>query len=198
MMSQSPLPQRVMAPLDDGRGPMGMTLFIATEALLFVMLFFAYYYLGADRPRWPMDPPPKLRLALPMLAVLLTSSAVLHWGESQLKNGARRVARLSLAATLALGAVFLVLQYLEFREHLQTLTPRTNAYGSIFYTITGVHAAHVGLGMLMLGFVLPLRWAPRDRPPHRPLRTASLYWHFVDLMWVFIVGLLYVWPNLAR
>jgi heme/copper-type cytochrome/quinol oxidase subunit 3 len=191
----APLPP---LPLDDRRGSLGMLLFIATEAFLFLMLFFAYYYLGADAPRWPAAEPPKLRFALPMLAILAGSSLVLHWGERQLRDGAHFVARVAVLITIAIGAAFLILQSLEYREHLRTLTPRTNAYGSIFYTLTSFHAAHLVLGICMLAYVLLLPLGRVDRPPHRPLHNAALYWHFVDLVWICIVALLYLAPNVTR
>jgi cytochrome c oxidase subunit I len=184
-------------PEDDRRGTGAMLLFITTEALLFVTLFFSYYYLGRDEPRWPLDDPPKLTLAFIMLAVLLASSALLHWGERGLRQGRRGRARGAVFGTVALGLVFLVLQGLEYRDHLKSLLPTTDAYGSIFYTITSFHALHLLGGLLMLAYVgfLPRR-EPVDRPPHRPLHNASLYWHFVDLVWVIIVALLYVTPHL--
>jgi cytochrome c oxidase subunit I+III len=180
---------------DGERGALGMWLFIATEALLFVMLFFTYFYLGP----YPTQEPPKLRLALPMLAILLLSSAVLWWAERRVKSEEIGKARAGVLITVALGITFLVLQLFEYRDHLKTLAPQSNAYGSIFYALTGVHGLHVLLGTLMLGFVgvLP-RLEPTDRPPRRPVEVVARYWHFVDLIWVLIVGILYVWPNFSR
>jgi heme/copper-type cytochrome/quinol oxidase subunit 3 len=183
--------------LDDRRGSMGMMLFILSEGFLFLALFFSYYYLGADAPQWPPELP-TLHFALPMLGVLVASSVVLYWGEERVKAGAVKAAKLAMVVTVALGVVFLVLQYFEYSEHLRTLTPRSNAYGSIFYTITSVHAVHLMLGLLMLVYVLALPLAPVRKPPHRPMHNAALYWHFVDLVWVFIVSLLYVFPHFVR
>jgi heme/copper-type cytochrome/quinol oxidase subunit 3 len=180
------------------RGTWAMSMFIATEATLFVCLFFAYYYLGHDKPLWPPEPP-KFKLALAMLAVLLSSSAVLHWGERQHEAGRAGTARGAVVATVALGLIFLVIQALEYRNHLQEIQPTTDAYGSIFYTITSIHGAHVVLGVCMLLYVLILPdIGPGRKPPHRPLHNASLYWHFVDVVWLFIVALLYLAPNLTR
>lgn len=182
---------------DEGRGAAGMWLVIATEAMLFVVLFFAYFQLGHGDPRWLQHEPPKLPLAFVMLAVLLTSSAVLHWGERALRREQSGTARVATAITVALGAVFLLLQGLEYRDHLKTLTPQSNAYGSIFYTITSIHGLHVLVGTLMLGYVLLQPDIGRTRRrPHRPLHVAAMYWHFVDAVWVVIVALLYVVPNL--
>jgi heme/copper-type cytochrome/quinol oxidase subunit 3 len=185
--------------IDNRRGTWAMAMFIATEATLFVMLFFSYYYLGhVARGPWPPEPP-KLTLPLVMLAVLSISSAVLHAGERAEQSGQIPRARLSIAATVVLGVAFLVLQALEYRDHLKTLLPTTNAYGSIFYTLTSFHAAHVALGILMLGYVLILpELGPGAKPPHRPLHNVSMYWHFVDLVWVVVVALIYVAPNLQR
>jgi heme/copper-type cytochrome/quinol oxidase subunit 3 len=99
--------------------------------------------------------------------------------------------------TLFLGAVFLLLTYLEYSEHLRTLTPTSNAYGSVFYTIVTIHGMHVVLGMLMLTWVFLLpRWEPALRTPHRPYHNVGMYWHFVDTVWVLIVLILYVIPNI--
>jgi cytochrome c oxidase subunit III len=185
--------------IDDRRGTWGMLLFILTEAALFLMFFFTYYYLGhVSRGPWPPEPP-KLMFALVMLAVLVSSSVVLHLGERAEKEDRTGAARLFVGATVLMGIGFLVLQTLEYRNHLKTLTPMTDAYGSIFYTITSFHAAHLMLGLCMLLYVLALpQIGPGHKPPHRALHNASLYWHFVDLVWVLIVALLYVAPNIGR
>jgi heme/copper-type cytochrome/quinol oxidase subunit 3 len=176
-----------------------MALFITPEAMLFVMLFFSYYFLGKNKNIWKFHEPPKLHYSLPMLGILLVSSTVLYWGEQQVKKGRHLAARNALIGTIALGIGFLVLTYFEYAEHLLHLTPASDAYGSIFYTIVSLHGAHLVLGLLMLFWVLLLpRWEPRERSPHRPYHNAGLYWHFVDLVWVFIVALLYVAPNIAN
>lgn len=185
--------------IDDRRGTWGMVMFILTEATLFVFLFFTYYYIAYNW-RGPYPPePPKLTLALIMLGVLLASSIVLHAGERAEKSGATAVARASVAATVVMGLAFLALQAIEYRHHLKELKPTTDAYGSIFYTITSFHAAHLLLGLLMLTYVLVLpEIGPGRKPPHRALHNAALYWHFVDFVWLIIVGLLYVVPNMYR
>jgi cytochrome c oxidase subunit III len=185
--------------LDDRRGTWAMVMFILTEATLFVMLFFTYYYIAYNW-RGPYPPePPKLTLALIMLAVLLTSSVALHLGERAEKAGKTGAAKALVALTAGMGLGFLVLQTLEYRDHLKTLKPTTDAYGSIFYTITSFHGAHIVLGLMMLGYVLLLpEIGPGEKPPHRPLHNASLYWHFVDFVWLVIVGLLYIAPNIKR
>jgi heme/copper-type cytochrome/quinol oxidase subunit 3 len=183
--------------LDDRRGTGGMWLFIITEAALFVMLFFSYFYLAQGGWTWPLQKPPKLHYVIPMLVVLWASSGVLYWGEESVKKGKYSRGSVSLVLTIGLGLGFLVLSVLEYMEHLRELRPTTNVYGSIFYTITTFHAVHVITGLLMLGYLLILpRWEPVDRPPHRPFHNAALYWHFVDVVWLFVVVFLYIVPNL--
>jgi cytochrome c oxidase subunit I+III len=179
--------------LDAGRGRFGMWCLVATEAMLFVALFFAHFYLNAQHP--PREPAPELKFALVMLAILVTSSVVLHWGERQeLAHPAR--ARVAIAITALLGLAFFGVQIIEYREHLRLLLPQDDGYASVFYTITSFHALHVLVGIAMLGFVLFVPRLTSDRPPHRSLHTVSLYWHFVDVVWVVIVATLYVLPHL--
>jgi heme/copper-type cytochrome/quinol oxidase subunit 3 len=193
----TPLPTHEPLPIDTSRGTSSMKLFIATEASLFLILFASYWYMGKGEFRWPPDEPPKLHYALPMLVLLLFSSAVLHWGETQVKKQRRGAGLVALGITVLMGLGFIALSVLEYREHLKTLSPRSDAYGSIFYTITTFHSAHLTLGLLMLLYVLCLPTIePRERTPHRPYHNAALYWHFVDLVWVFVVAILYVVPNI--
>jgi len=190
------IPAEVFERVDQHRGTTAMYLVIATEGMLFVVLFFGYFFLSGGDPRWLHETPPKLRLALPMLAILLTSSVVLHLGERASKKERFGLARVAIAGTVLLGAVFIVLQVLEYLDHLEHLTPQTNAYGSIFYTITTIHGLHVCSGMLMLLYVLCLpKLEPEQELPFRPLHNAGLYWHFVDTVWIFIIAFLYVLPN---
>jgi len=175
-------------PLDDSRGTLGMWLFIASEALVFVCLFFAYFYVGHRHPEWPLEPP-KLMKAMVMLVILLASSAVLYAAST----------RGLLAVTIVLGFVFVGVQVSEYRERLQELSPVQNAYGSVFYTLTSFHGAHLAIGLSMLLFALLLpRLDPREHTPHRPLHNVALYWHFVDVVWVLIVALIYVLPHFTR
>ena len=188
---------RQKLPVERDRGTLGMILFIVTEGALFLMLFFAYYYLAANNPEWPLGEPPELRLASIMTVLLVSSSVVLHLGERQMERGRAVAARLATAGALLLGVAFAIVQVIEYRHHLQSLTPRTNAYGSIFYTITSFHAAHLGMGLFMLSVVLMLpRLESGERPPYRSLHNVALYWHFVDVVWIIIICTLYVAPNL--
>lgn len=183
-------------PIERNRGVYAITMVILTEGTLFICLFASYYFLGANKYRWSIDTPPKLVKAFIMLAILAGSSLVIMWGERLVEQRRYALARAAVAATILMGLVFLAVQAFEYKEHWKTLTPTTDSYGSIFYTITTFHAAHVMMGLLMLGYlaVLP-NYGPAPLPPHRPYRVVALYWHFVDIIWFFVVLLLYVIPH---
>lgn len=183
--------------LDRARGTHGMLWLIASEAVLFVMLFFSYFYLQHFSAHWVTDPP-KLTPALLMLLILLTSSVVLAWGEHAVGRGREATGRLALAITILFGLLFLAIQAAEYRDRLRTVRPTDDAYGSMFYVITGMHGVHVALGLLMLAYVLILpRIGANDRPPHHPMKNAAIYWHFVDAVWIVIVAILYLLPRLS-
>lgn len=188
--------QREILPVDQDRGTFAMFMVISTELALFVSLFCSYFFLGNNKNRWLIDQPPKFAYALIMAAVLITSSLVLMWGERQVERQRYGAARIALLATVLIGLVFLGLQAVEYIQHWKSLTPYSDSYGSIFYTITTFHAAHVIVGLLMLSYVLFLpRYAPAGETPYRPYHVVSLYWHFVDIVWIFIVLILYLIPN---
>lgn len=194
---QSPITNVIVRDVDDRRGTYGIMLFILTEGFLFVMLFTAYFYLAKGGWRWLDEKPPALHYVIPMLLVLVGSSFVAYWGDEKVKKGEYRAGRIALAITILMGIGFLALSAFDYKEHLRDLTPQTDAYGSIFYTITTFHVAHVCLGLFMLIFVLVFpRLEPRQFPPYRPYHNATLYWHFVDVVWVFVVAFLYIAPNL--
>jgi heme/copper-type cytochrome/quinol oxidase subunit 3 len=184
-------------PLETERGSYAILLTILTEAFLFIVLFASYFMLGNNKDRWRIDRPPQLSLALIMLGVLLVSSLVIYWGEKQLQQGRYKNARVALGITVLIGLVFMVLQGFEYHDHWKHLTPFTDSYGSIFYTITSFHAAHLIVGILMLIYILFLRrYEPVDRAPYRPYHVGALYWHFVDIVWIFVVAILYLGPRL--
>lgn len=185
-----------LRPVERGRGQWGMSLFIATEAMLFVLLFFAYFYLAASQPRWPLTEDPSFILALVLLAILLVSSFTAAWGKRGIEAGNSRRLNLGIGMTLILAVAFLIVQVFEYRHHLEKLTPTDSAYGSIFYTITTLHLAHVIGGFGLLAFVLARGLAGHftgDR--HLAADNAVLYWHFVDVVWLLVVAVLYVLPH---
>lgn len=186
-----------VAILDDKRGTFGMWLTIATEGSLFLCLFVAYFYLAKGNWRWTTEAPPKYLLAVINLAVLVVSGGVLAWGDHVVGHGRHTAARLTLAVTIILGLGSLTLDALDTMQHMQTLRPQTNAYGSIFYTITMFHLVHevVGIWLLFYALVLP-ELEPARRPPHRAFHNVALYWYFIVVVWIFVIAFLYIAPNI--
>jgi heme/copper-type cytochrome/quinol oxidase subunit 3 len=180
----------------------GMVLFIAVEATVFALLLASYFYLRfRSGPVWPPDgiENPKLKLVLVMSGVLWSSSLPIHLAHSAVKRGHVSVMRVCLAVGFVLGAAFLALQCLvEYPDILRhEFTPRTNAYGSMFFTITGLHGAHVAVGLLMNAWCqVRARQGAFDEHRHVSVQNFVLYWHFVDVVWVFVLATLYLSPQL--
>lgn len=190
-------PQSFLAEHPAGRtvGWWGMVMFVTTEATVFAVLLSSYFYVRFQNPTWP--PPgieePKLLRPLIMTAVLLPSSLPVMWAERGIRKGQRWRLRLGLTMTLVLGGAFLTLQGMEYSEKLQKFTLRTDVYGSFFYTITGFHGLHVTIGLIMVAWLLAasLRGSFGYRR-HERVRLTAIYWHFVDLVWVFILFTIYL------
>jgi heme/copper-type cytochrome/quinol oxidase subunit 3 len=127
----------------------GTVAFIATEATLFGSLISAYFYTRSGATLWPPDGLKKPELALPLImtVILLSSSAPMVAAEMSIKRGSQIGLRVGLAIAFALGTLFLAFQVIEYSR--AEFTPRTNVYGSLFFTITGLHGAHVLLALVM-------------------------------------------------
>jgi heme/copper-type cytochrome/quinol oxidase subunit 3 len=187
--------ERLGRPRARSTGFWGMMLLIATEASLFAYLLFSYFYLGSmAKGPWPPEGPPSLNLVLPNTILLLISSGTMYWAESGVKKGELARLRIGLLVTLALGVVFLIIQGIEYSNKHITIT--TNAYGSLFFTITGFHGAHVAAGLIMIG-VITLRafLGHFNSRHHEAITNVSWYWHFVDLVWLSVFTSLYLIPQ---
>jgi heme/copper-type cytochrome/quinol oxidase subunit 3 len=175
----------------------GMVLVIVTEASLFGYLLFSYFYLASmARGPWPPAGMPELRLALPNTGILLFSSGTMWWAESGIRRGGRGRLLGGLLLTLALGLGFLGIQLIEYRH--QVFGPSTNAYGSLFFTITGFHGAHVAVGLLMIAIVaLRAALGHFSASRHLAVTNVAMYWHFVDAVWLAVFTSLYLSPHLT-
>jgi cytochrome c oxidase subunit III len=197
-----PAAEPVTAEVPAGRptGWWGMVMFITTEGTLFAALVASYFYLRfQSTPTWPLGgiKAPELPLPLVMSAILLSSSAPMAWADHGIRHGHLGRLRLGLAATFVLGATFLGLQGYEYATKLKEFTPTTNAYGSLFFAITGFHGMHVMVGLLLILFVQVRAWLGHfDARRHLHVQTAAMYWHFVDAVWVVIMLSLYIGPHL--
>jgi heme/copper-type cytochrome/quinol oxidase subunit 3 len=172
----------------------GMVFFILTEAALFAYLFLSYFYLGSRYPVWPPSGPPEIALAVINTVILVGSSIPMWIAERAMRRGQMGVFNILLLIVLVMGVAFLIIEATEWGR--QSFTPATNAYGSLFYTITGFHFAHVTLGLLMTIELLYRSWAKRmsKRSPLAAKNVAA-YWHFVGVVWVVLFFVIYLSPR---
>jgi len=196
-MTVAALPARpVRRPL----GWWGMLFVIATEATLFAVLLASYFYLRFKSPgAWPPDGISDHKLLKPavMTAFLMASSLTVWYGERAVRRDDMRGLRIGLALTFLLGVGFLALQFVEYRELLREIHPSTDAYASTFFTITGLHGAHVVAGLLLLAWTQFFAWRGAYRSEeHVAVQTSALYWHFVHVVWLFLFLALYLSPRL--
>ncbi|MFC6725785.1 heme-copper oxidase subunit III [Halobium palmae] len=181
---------------DHGNGlKWGMIAFLGSEMGTFGAGFGYYFFIRAGA--WPPSELPGLlsSLVLANTALLVASSFTLHWAHVKLREGDRRSFITGLFVTLALGAVFIggqVLEYWEFIEG-EGFTLTSGVFASAFFGLTGLHGLHVSLGAVLLLIVLVralMGQYSADR--HVSVSTVSMYWHFVDAVWIFLVVVLYV------
>jgi cytochrome c oxidase subunit 3 len=178
---------RVEAPL------LGMLLFIISEVMIFGAFFTAYFFIRVvDHNPWPAH-----GTTLPEAvagintAILLSSSLTIHWAVTSIKNNNRFGLKAGILSTFLLGLTFLFIQINEY-VHLG-FAPHDSAQGAIFYGLTGLHGAHVfiGLGILLMLTIRSFRghYSPEH---HRGLEVPGIYWHFVDIMWIIVYTTVYV------
>jgi heme/copper-type cytochrome/quinol oxidase subunit 3 len=175
----------------------GMVWLCVTEAMLFACLIASYFFLRGSVQGFYAEGGhyPSLALPIPMTVLLLASSATMWWGEQGIKRNDQTRLRLGLAVTFVLGALFLTLQVVEFRRN--PLGPTVSAYHSIFYTTTGLHGAHVAMGLVMNLYVQLQAWRGHfSSRRHLAVQNVALYWHFVDAVWIVILTTLYLSPRL--
>jgi cytochrome c oxidase subunit 3 len=176
------------------RGFVGMACLIIAESAIFLIFVVAYiYYIG----RSLSGPVPAQVLELPILGTvcLLSSSITVHSAVSALRKANLRGCTAWLAATVLLGAVFLMSTAREWYHliHDVGLTIRTNLFGTTFYSLVGLHATHVVIGLIMLTITLALALSGRVKETHAErVEVLSIYWHFVDGVWVVVFLVVYV------
>ena len=176
------------------RGVVGMACLIIAESAIFIIFVVAYiYYIG----RSLSGPMPAQVLELPILSTvcLLSSSITVHFAVSALRKADIRGCTVWLAGTVLLGAVFLMGTAREWYHliHDVGLTIRTNLFGTTFYSLVGLHASHVVIGLIMLTTTLALLLSGRVSEKHAErVEVLSLYWHFVDAVWVVVFLVVYV------
>jgi cytochrome c oxidase subunit 3 len=172
---------------------LGMLLFIISEVMIFGAFFTAYFFIRVvTHDPWPA-PGTKIPEAATGVntAILMVSSLTIHWALVSIKKGNRFGLKAGMVLTFLLGLTFLFLQVNEY-VHLGW-APHDSAQATIFYSLTGLHGAHVfvGLGALLIVSIRSFRghYSPEH---HQGMEVPGIYWHFVDGMWIVVYTALYI------
>jgi cytochrome c oxidase subunit 3 len=186
---------------------LGMLLFITSEVMFFGGLFAAYFSLRANAPQWPPINPENgepFHLAIlpfvgPATILLILSSVTCQLAVWGIRRDDRTAFIRAMTVTVILGIVFLVMQLIDYSLlGSEGLTLSSGQYGTTYYTLTGFHGAHVFGGVIMLSVVLYRGMAGQFSGKHYDaVEAASLYWHFVDVVWILLFSLLYLLPGKA-
>jgi len=170
---------------------------IMTELLLFGGAFGMYFAIREQFVLWPPPGTPILddTIARVQTLILISSSILVEWAIWQLKRGRLRAFKAGLIGTTILGALFPILQFGVEWPHLilnNILTPATNFFGATFYLLTGIHGAHVLVGVIAYGYTdiraMMGQYSPKN---HGFVEATSTYWHFVHIIWLFLFALMW-------
>ena len=172
---------------------LGMLLFIISEVMVFGAFFTAYFFIRVAQG----DPWPAHGTTLPVevagvnTAILVSSSLTLHWAQTAIKNGNRFGLKAGILTTFLLGCTFLFVQINEYANI--GFAPQDHAQATIFYSLTGLHGAHVFIGLCLLLIVTIRSFRGHYSPAeHRGVEVPGIYWHFVDIMWIIVYSTVYV------
>jgi cytochrome c oxidase subunit III len=175
---------------------LGMFLFIASEAMLFGSFFTAYFFARVVNPSAPETWPPE-PFEFPVLvagintAILVTSSFTMHWALQSIKRGQRSAFLAGMVLTFLMGLAFLLTQAVEYL-HVGFNTG-DGAFASVFFGLTGLHGAHVFVGLSLLLVVIIRGFRGHFSPEHHHgVELPGIYWHFVDIMWIVVYATVYL------
>ncbi|HSH21033.1 MAG TPA: cytochrome c oxidase subunit 3 [Candidatus Caenarcaniphilales bacterium] len=177
---------------------LGMLLFIGSEIMFFAGLFAAYFNSRAAAPEWPPAGVDFIQpLWLPVIAttILVISSVTMQWAVWRIRKGDRVGMNRAIAVTLLLGVVFLGMQLFDYAELLgeHSFGINSGVYGTLFYTLTGFHGAHVFGGIVGISVILLRGIAGQFSARHHiAVEAVSAYWHFVDVVWIALFVTLYL------
>jgi cytochrome c oxidase subunit 3 len=176
-------------------GKLGIWLFLASEVMLFGALFSTYIILRVGAVEWPHG---ELNILLGAIntVILISSSVTMVMAWASLKMNEWGKHRLYLGLTFVLALVFLINKYFEYSAHLATGEgPWHSTFLAIYFTLTGLHGLHILGGMVVMGYFLGPGAKMWKQDPERftnRVEYTGLYWHFVDLVWIFLFPVLYL------
>ena len=176
-------------------GKLGIWLFLASEVMLFGALFSSYIILRVGAVEWPHG---ELNIVLGAIntVILISSSVTMVMAWASLKMNEWGKHRLYLGLTFVLALVFLINKYFEYSAHLATGEgPWHSTFLAIYFTLTGLHGLHIIGGMVVMGYFLgpgAKMWKQNPEQFTNRIEYTGLYWHFVDLVWIFLFPVLYL------
>ena len=172
---------------------LGMLLFIISEVMIFGAFFTAYFFIRVvSHDPWPAHGTniPEAVAGINTL-ILLSSSLTIHWALTAIKRGNRFGLKAGMVTTFLLGLTFLTVQIVEY-IHIG-FAPHDAAQATIFYSLTGLHGAHVFIGLCILMMVTVRSFRGHySAEAHQGMEVPGIYWHFVDIMWVIVYTTVYV------
>ena len=172
---------------------LGMLLFIISEVMVFGAFFTAYFFIRVSQgDTWPA-PGTNLPVEVAGMntAILVSSSFTLHWAEQCIKKNNRFGFKAGMLLTFLLGCTFLFVQINEYANI--GFAPQDGAQQTIFFSLTGLHGAHVFIGLLLLLFITVRAFRGHYSPEqHRGVEVPGIYWHFVDVMWLIVYFSVYI------
>jgi cytochrome c oxidase subunit 3 len=172
---------------------LGMLLFIISEIMVFGGFFTAYFFIRvAQGDPWPA-PGTNLPVEVAGMntAILVSSSFTIHWAEQCIKKNNRFGFKAGMLLTFLLGCSFLFIQINEYANI--GFAPQDGAQQTVFFSLTGLHGAHVFIGLLLLLFVTIRAFRGHYSPEeHRGVEVPGIYWHFVDVMWLVVYFTVYI------
>src|SRR6201991_1869017 len=175
------------------RATLGMLLFICSEIMIFGAFFTAYFFIRVvGHAPWPAPGTelPKLVAGFNTF-ILISSSFTIHYAQESIKKDNRLGLKVGMVSTFLLGLTFLFIQINEY-WHIG-FSPQDSAQGSVFYGLTGLHGAHVTIGLILLAMVTRRAFKGHySAEEHRGMEVPGIYWHFVDVMWIIVYLSVYI------
>lgn len=179
---------------EEGNKMFGFVVFLLSESVIFLSFFAGYVVYKLTIPNWLPSGVDGLEVVAPAIntVVLVASSFVIYLAERALQNHNLWRYRLFLLVTMAMGSYFLIGQAIEWRGLEFGFT--SGAFGGMFYLLTGFHGLHVFTGILLQLIILVRSFIPGNfESGHFGVNATSLFWHFVDVIWIVLFVLLYIW-----
>ena len=178
----------------DGHNLTGFIIFLCSESIIFFAFFAGYAILKLTAPSWYPEGVNGISTKMPLIntVILVSSSFVIYFAERYLHKKKLWEFRLIWLIAMLMGGYFVYAQYVEWSELSFSLN--SGVFGGMFYLLTGFHGLHVITGIFLMGIMLLRSFVPGNYSNGEiGVESVSLFWHFVDVIWIILFGLIYLW-----